>query len=187
MSTVSFLRQALVNPRSVASVAPSGPALGRAMASAVPADARHIVELGPGTGPVTRALLESGIPVENLLAIERNRAMGLALSRQYPRLPVMLTDARHLARALRDLSWPAQVDAIVSSIPLRALDAHSVEQVITSANQCLAPGGVFIQYSYRAGSPVPSKLCERFNWKVEEIGKVWLNLPPARVYRYIKG
>ena len=186
MSATSFLRQALRNPRAIASIAPSGPTLGRAMVAALPKNFSTLVELGPGTGPVTQALLEHGVPPKNIMAIEHNRELGLALRRKYPQVPISITDARHLPQVLRDCEWPSQVDVIVSSLPLRALSDETVEQIITSANSCLKIGGVFVQYSYRAGSPVPASLCRRLGWEVEALDKVWKNLPPARVYRYTK-
>ena len=186
MSATSFLRQALRNPRAIASIAPSGPQLGRAMVAALPKNFSTIVELGPGTGPVTQALLDAGVAPSQIMAIEHNRSLGLALRRKFPHLAVSITDARHLPQVLRDCQWPAHVDAIVSSLPLRALSAETVEHIITNANACLKIGGVFIQYSYRTGSPVPDVLCRRLGWKVEALDKVWKNLPPARVYRYTK-
>jgi phosphatidylethanolamine/phosphatidyl-N-methylethanolamine N-methyltransferase len=186
MSATSFLRQALRNPRAIASIAPSGPTLGRAMVAALPATVSTVVELGPGTGPVTQALLDHGIPASHIMAVEHNRSLGLALRRKFPSLPVSITDARHLPQVLRDCQWPAQVDAIVSSLPLRALNDETVEQIITNTNKCMRIGGVFIQYSYRTGSPVPDNLCRRLGWKMEALDKVWKNIPPARVYRYTK-
>lgn len=186
MSAASFLRQAIQNPRAIASVAPSGPHLGRAMVSALPPETVSVIELGPGTGPVTQAIVEHGIKPENFMAIERNRALAVALRRRYPHLGISITDARHLPQVLRDSHWPAEVDAIVSSLPLRALERRVVEQIIESAHQSLKKGGVFIQYSYRAGSPVPRDLCLKFGWEAQDMGKVWLNIPPARVYRYVK-
>lgn len=186
MSATSFLRQALRDPRAIASIAPSGPSLGRAMVAALPKNFSSVVELGPGTGPVTQALIDAGVPYTNIMAIEHNRSLGLALRRKFPQLAVSITDARHLPQVLRDCQWPERIDVIVSSLPLRALSAQTVEQILISANACLETNGVFIQYSYRTGSPISDALCRRLGWKVEALEKVWKNLPPARVYRYTK-
>lgn len=182
----SLLRQALSNPRAIASVVPSGQALASSIARALPAGTVSVVELGPGTGPVTQALLDHGIASNRLLAVEHNRPLGLALRRKFPALPTVIADARFLPFILRDSKWPPQVDAIVSSLGLRALSPEAVEEIIRNANLCLRIGGVFIQFSYRAGSPVPEALCSRLGWKAEPFERVWRNLPPATVWRYTK-
>ena len=183
---VSFFRQALRNPRAIASIAPSGQGLASAMARALPRDTVSVVELGPGTGPVTQALLDHGLSATRIMAVEHNRPLGLALRRKFPRIATAIADARYLPFILRDSHWPTQVDAIVSSLGLRAMPADLVEEIIRNANMCLRIGGVFVQYSYRAGSPVPEELCRRLGWKVEVMERVWRNLPPATVYRYTK-
>lgn len=182
----SLLRQALSNPRAIASVVPSGQFLSSAMARALPSGTISVVELGPGTGPVTQALLDSGIAANRLLAVEHNRPLGLALRRKFPHVPTAIADARFLPFILRDSKWPPQVDAIVSSLGLRALPPQSVEEIIRNANVCLRIGGVFIQFSYRTSSPVPPELCSRLGWKAEPFERVWRNLPPATVWRYTK-
>lgn len=187
MSTaVAFFRQALRNPRAMASVVPSGQALALIMASSLPSDTRCVVELGPGTGPVTQSLLDRGIAPERLLAVEYNRELGLALRRQYPKVKTVIADAQLLPFVLRDSKWPPQVDAIVSSLGLRAMSPGQVEAIARAANGSLKIGGVFVQYSYRKGSPIPMSLCRQLGWEVEIVDRIWRNLPPATVFRYTK-
>lgn len=183
---ISFLRQALQNPRTVASIAPSGPSLARGMAQALPPGTVSVVELGPGTGPVTKALLDHGISPRCMMAVEHNRAMGMALRQSFPQLPTAIADARFLPFILRDSHWPSRVDAVVSSLGLRAMPLAMLREIVSNADTCLRQGGVFIQYSYRSGSPIPAELCQTLGWDVEIVQKVWRNLPPATIYRYTK-
>ena len=181
-----FFSQALRDPFGVASFIPSGRSLSDAMASCVPSKFGLVVELGPGTGPVTQALLRRDISPSQVIAIESNRALGLRLRERFHQISINITDARHLDAVLRNSGRPSRVQAIVSSLGLRAMSAEMVEQVVRAADRCLEDGGVFVQYTYRAGSPVPLELCAKLGWRVERVRKIWRNAPPATVWRYWK-
>jgi phosphatidylethanolamine/phosphatidyl-N-methylethanolamine N-methyltransferase len=182
----SLWSQALRNPRSIASIAPSGQALASAMAAALPSGVDCVVELGPGTGPVTQAILDAGIHSSRLLIVEFNHTLGRALRTRFPGVPTAIADARFLPFVLRDMGWPSQIPAIISSLGLRAMTEEATANVLAAANSSLLPGGAFIQYAYAPSPPIPAFLVERLGWRHEKLGMVWRNLPPASIHRYWK-
>jgi phosphatidylethanolamine/phosphatidyl-N-methylethanolamine N-methyltransferase len=182
----SFLRSWLENPRGVGAVSPSGPALAKAMASYV--DVRGdapIVELGPGTGPVTQALLARGIARERLVLVEYETSFCNLLRARFPGVNVIQGDAYGLKATLEG-KLAGKIGAVVSSLPLLNRPEADRLALIDQAFDLLLPQGVFIQFTYGLLiSPVP---LHRHPDRGRYVGKgstpVWLNLPPARVWRY---
>jgi phosphatidylethanolamine/phosphatidyl-N-methylethanolamine N-methyltransferase len=171
----------LKNPRSIGAVAVSGPELAAAMARQVPKNEDgFIVELGGGTGSVTRALLASGIAKEKLIVIERDPMLHKPLVERFPGVKVLLGDAVHLPSLLKRHGI-APVIAIVSSLPLLSLKKSIQLRIGAQAFGVLQPGAPFIQFTYGLFSPLPrSRL--GITGEVEE--RVLQNLPPASVWRY---
>jgi phosphatidylethanolamine/phosphatidyl-N-methylethanolamine N-methyltransferase len=173
----------LKNPRSIGAVAVSSPELAAAMARQVPRDiAGYVVELGGGTGAVTRALLASGIAPERLVVIERDPVLHRYLSDRFPGARVLLGDALHLAALLRRHNV-APVSAIVSSLPLLTFKRSIQLRIGAQAFALLQPGAPFIQFTYGIFSPLPR---ERLGIEGEVEERVLQNLPPASVWRYTK-
>src|SRR5438552_18664004 len=103
-----FFGRWLKAPHHIGAVAPSSRFLARAMATQV--DLRRlepVIELGGGTGSVTKALLEAGLPVDRLIVIERDVRLYKMLRRRFPQLRIVLGDARHLVELLRPLGIEA--------------------------------------------------------------------------------
>jgi phosphatidylethanolamine/phosphatidyl-N-methylethanolamine N-methyltransferase len=169
------------NPKTVGAIAPSGPALSRTMAALVdPSIEGPIVELGPGTGPVTAALLERGIDPSRLVLVEYDDAFCEALRGKYPQVKVVQGDAFALDETLRGHA-NAPLAAIVSSLPLLNFAQEQRQRLIEISMKMLRPRGPFIQFTYGANSPLPvqSQLYETTASK-----RIWWNLPPARVWTY---
>ena len=103
---------------------------------------------------------------------------------RFPGVHTLAADARYLPFALRDLGWPGQVDAIVSSLPLLSMPARVRQEVLEAVNQALGPNGCFVQYTYGPRSPVSAQDRARFGWEEERVATVWKNLPPANVFRF---
>ena len=173
----SFISQFIKNPKTVGSLVPSSRLLGRAMAKFVPKkDDLFVVELGPGTGPITRSLTKVGLNKDNLLCIEMSPKMVKLLNRRFPELNIIEGDACSLSQTLGEKS--GSVDAIVSSLPLRSIPKEIVDKIIEQMHKVLTEDGVIIQFTYdlRANrSPLLSHF-KRVKSKIV-IG----NVPPARV------
>ncbi len=181
-----FFRAWFGNPLQTGAVAPSGRALSRMMARYVdPAGDGLVVELGPGTGPVTQALLQRGVAPERLALVEFDAGFCRLLQQRFPGCRVTQGDAYDLRRTLGDLG-EQKIAAVVSSLPLLTRPEPQRSQLVAQAFDMMGPGGVFIQFTYGMVSPLP--LRSRDGNAPPYVGQpsppVWLNLPPARVWVY---
>jgi phosphatidylethanolamine/phosphatidyl-N-methylethanolamine N-methyltransferase len=183
-STV-FLREWLVNPQRTGSVAPSSPQLGAAMARWLPRNPEsHVLELGPGTGAVTDALLKYGLREDRLLAIEKNPALANILRKRFQGAHIITGDAWDLDTLLAELPKPiAAVGAVISSLPLLNFPKEEADTLARKIRGILEPRGRWVQYSYQIGKD-RSRGGEDFKLLASKI--VWFNLPPARVSVYQK-
>ena len=170
----------------ICSLFPSSPFVGRAMSRAI-ADrpAGHVLELGAGTGAVTRQLLNHGIAAQELSLLEIDAKLGGHLRRTFPDLDVIIGPAQKLAELWRDRNGPP-VGAIVSTLPIRLFSRKAVLSIMRNCLRVLEPGGVFVQFTYRQSSPVPGRICPELGLEGERYCRVWINLPPAGIWVYRK-
>jgi phospholipid N-methyltransferase len=164
-----FFAAWLGNPLKVAAIAPSGAALADLITREVRPRGGPVLELGPGTGAFTRALLQRGVDEASLL------------QRRYPRASIHRIDAAHLARA--GLAG-GEAEAVVSGLPLLAMPPRQVMAILASAFGQLAPQGCFYQFTYGVRCPVPRVILDRLGLKATRMGRTLFNLPPATVYRF---
>ena len=174
-----FVRELLNRPGVVGAVWPSSRQLARRMAALVPlASEGLVVELGGGTGAVTKALLEHGLSARRLVVVERSPAFVRHLRQRFPSVTVLQGDARQLASLLP----PGEpVDAIVSSLPLRSLPQADASTIVAQWPQILRPGGSLIQFTYDLRG-APNHTLHGLIHRVSHL--VWANLPPARVFLF---
>ena len=176
-----FLMSWLRSPLRMGSVTPSSPVLARAMADYVdPRGKGPVIELGPGTGPVTAALIERGIDPSRLVLVEYSREFCDLLRARFPAATVVQGDAYHLALTLTDrLSEPAA--AVVSGLPLVTRPEPVRTSLLKQAFRLMQPGAPFIQFTYAMTSPIP---LEAGHFSAEGSRRIWRNIPPARVWAY---
>lgn len=181
-----FIRAWLDNPATTGAVSPSGRFLARSMAQHVdPHEDGLVIELGPGTGPVTQALIKRGIAEERLVLVEYDADFCRLLERRFPRATIIKGDALNLSRTLAE-KIHGPVAAIVSSLPLlNLLDAQRLA-LLDEAFKLMGGKGRFVQFTYGLVSPMPKhpKECMPAAFAAEASAPVWLNLPPARVWVY---
>ncbi len=178
-----FIRSWLEKPLAIGAVKPSGKVLARTMAQYVdPASDGPIVELGPGTGPVTQALVQKGVDPSRLVLIEFNATFCRLLRARYPQATVVQGDAYSLRRILDNFLYQPAA-AIVSGLPLMTKPARMRMRLIADALSLLAPGAPFVQFTYAVVSPLPKRLA---GVRSEASERIWLNMPPARVWVYRK-
>jgi len=179
-----FLRSWLDNPTVAGAVSPSGRYLARRMARYVdPLSHGPIIELGPGTGVITDALLRRGVAPSRLFLVEYDRSFCKLLARRFPGVHILGGDAYRLGEHLQDV-LDAPAAAIVSSLPLLMKPERQRCALLAEAFEHLAPGAPFIQFTYGPVSPIPRDKYIGPAFTTEVSALVWLNLPPARVWIY---
>ena len=180
-----FLREWFADPQGTGAVTPSSPQLAAAMARWLPADPEsYVLELGPGTGAVTAALITRGLREDRLVAIENNPTLARLLRKRYPRAHIITGDAWDLDRLLLEQNESiASVGAVISSLPLVNFPLEQAERLAEKIRTVLEPQGTWVQYSYHIHKR-RTRGTSRFQLLASKI--VWFNLPPARVNVYQK-
>ena len=147
--------------------------------------AGQVVELGAGTGAVTRQLLRYGVPMEQLTLVEIDSHLGGHLRRTFPGMDVIIAPAQDLAELWRERNGPP-VGAVVSTLPMRLFSKKDIMSIMSNSLAVLEPGGVLVQFTYRQRSPVPERIRDALGVTAERYCRVWINLPPAGIWVYRK-
>lgn len=177
----TFLREWLAAPLRVGAVAPSGRALTNLMTAGITPDMSPVIELGPGTGVFTAALMERGVPEERLALIEHGFAFARLLQLRLPAATVLQIDASRLASV--ELFGGERAGAIVSGLPVLAMSPRKVIAILLGAFGHLREGGAFYQFTYGPRCPVPRPILDRLGLKAQRVGCTCANMPPASVYK----
>jgi phosphatidylethanolamine/phosphatidyl-N-methylethanolamine N-methyltransferase len=172
---LSFVERMARNPRAVGAISPASPALAEAMAAQIDFSLPgRVLELGPGTGAITKALIRRGLGPERVLAVEADPTFARMLRTRFPRLQVIEGDATDAGR----IESLGPFNGIISSLPLLNFPAHERVGLVLALLRLLPPGAPFVQYSYGVRPPLPRS----HDVEVALADKVWRNLPPARVW-----
>jgi phosphatidylethanolamine/phosphatidyl-N-methylethanolamine N-methyltransferase len=170
----------LQKPLRIAAANPSGTPLADAIAACVDLSRPGpVLELGAGTGSLTRGLLRTGCRPERILAVEREPRLVAVLRRKFPEMTVVEGDATRIGEhpAIRG----QQLCAVISSLPIKWFSPSEQYAVVRPCLDRLGPGGSFIQLTNAFSSPLA---CERLGIDGREVGRVWLNLLPAQIWCY---
>ena len=180
-SLALFSSELFSNAGSIGAALPSSKALARRIAACLPRQPEgYVIELGAGTGAVTEALLEHGLPADRLVPVEISDNMVRHLRQRFPTLKILGGDAAKLDALLAQHLPGARghVSHIVSSLPLRSLPLPVVVRIIREVKHLLSDNGAFIQYTYNL-------TCHRYrpldDFRCDATSIIWKNLPPARV------
>jgi len=178
---LEFYKGWLANPKKVGAIAPTSTAMARIMASVIRTDSgMKVLELGPGSGVTTKAILDHGVEPENLISIEFTESFLPGLRQRYPGVHFIHEDAFNIAKISKDLGIE-RFDAIISALPLLNFPITQRLRYIKMMLDHLEPGRPLVQFSYGLNPPVPErpKL-----YSVNQLDTVLLNLPPARIWTY---
>ena len=177
---VHFLHQWLRHPRQVGAIAPSGRQLATAMAHTIdPHEPGAVIELGGGTGSITQALLEVGIPADDLVIIESDPHYCRLLALRFKDIRIWHADAADLPTLVKNIGI-SRIKAVVSSLPLLSMLKDDRLEIIEAVFNVLADTGQLIQFTYGLNDPLPGCLPvtrERLRW-------IPWNLPPATIWSY---
>lgn len=174
-----FFRQWVRAPLVTASIVPSSRMLAAGMARGVDPTMAPVVELGPGSGVITRHLLARGIAESDLVLVECNAFFAEQLGRRFPLARVVQGFAERLAQ----VSFETAPGVVVSSLPLMSMPNPRVEAIVRAAFSVLRPGGCMIQFTYAPRCPVNRSIRERLGIATSLQEAVWRNVPPAGIYR----
>jgi len=182
----ALFRQWLRDPLRTAAVAPSSRELAAAMLAELPDGAQRVIELGGGTGAITRALLAHGVRGDNLLVVELSEELHEHLHERFPAVRVALGDARELRAVAARCGFLGHgpVDAIISGLGLLAMPVETQQEILFEAFVSLRPGGRFIQFTYGPQPPVAESVQQALGLSVHRGDFVLRNVPPATVYVY---
>ncbi|MEI9885467.1 MAG: methyltransferase domain-containing protein [Rhizomicrobium sp.] len=178
--TLRFIGRLISQPRTVGAVAPSSQGLARAMAAQIdPGAEGPVLELGPGTGVVTAALIARGVAPGRITAIEYNKDFAALVAARYPGVRVINGDAFALGKTLGAQAGDT-FSAVLSSMPLINFPVAMRVALLEDALARMAKGAPFVQFSYRLHCPVAPPA----GVSVVRAAFVLFNLPPARVWVY---
>jgi len=173
-----FFGEMMRRPTEVSAIAPSSAAVARKMTEGLEAVAGPIVEIGPGMGSFTKAILARGVAPERLTLMEMNPRFCETLRARFPGVTVLNRPAQEMEAA--GLSG---VGAIISGVPVLARPAIQ-RGILGPAFRVMAPGGVFVQITYSPNPPIPAEVQAELGVMCVKRGTVWANLPPARVFEF---
>lgn len=185
--TSLFLKRWLRQPLALGAVVPSGRLLAEAMARAT-LSALHdrpgpVIELGAGTGEVTRALLAAGLAAERLVLVERDPELAAFLRGRLPAPTIIEGDAVNLPLLLSSHGVEG-AGAVVSSLPLLAMPAGIVDRIVRGVFEVMPAGGALVQFTYGPASPVRRSVRERLHLNGDRGRRIWRNVPPAVVWTF---
>ena len=174
-----FLKAWARQPKSVGSVWPTSAPMARRMAGVIDlSSGLPVLELGPGTGTITKAILDTGLAPDRLWALEYSHEFAARLKARYPAAHVIEGDAFELARSL-GAAAPGQFDSAISALPLLNFPLQMRVSFVEQVLDLLPAGRPLIQFSYGPKSPVPPGLGR---YKVRRAGMVLRNIPPAQLW-----
>ncbi len=179
---VLFAKEILQNPRAIGAACPSSPQLAKAVAKFVPLTTGPglVVELGAGTGVITKALLKRGIAPERIVAVELSPHLATYLRQHFSQVRVIEGDATHLQKLLgEDCS---AVSTVICGLPFRSLPPRVIHGVVTEIEKVLPRNGLYMQYTYDLMTERDPFLPHHFKRVSSKL--VWSNIPPARVNVY---
>ena len=183
-SVMRFLCQFIRHPNQVGAIVPSGHSLCKHIAKTALQGLQqpdgYILELGPGTGVVTQALINGGAHADKIICVENNPKFIISLQKQFSHSTIIADGAENIRSILTHKNIE-QVPVIISSLPLLSLPSTLRLQVIQAITQCLVPGGTLVQFTYGLPSPYRG-----FHQLLQPVHKklIICNMPPAFVWEY---
>ena len=142
-----------------------------------------VLELGAGTGAVTRAIQEGGVKPRNLLIVERDPTLCRLLSKRFPEVRVLHGDATNLCELLA-MHGIERVEAVASSLPLLVMPDRVQRSILRQSFRLMGKHGVFLQYTYGHRAPIDDVRLRQLGLVARFSGRVWRNLPPATIWNF---
>lgn len=176
-----YFRRFLKHPARLASLTPSSPALGRLVAQQVRrGPEEYVVELGCGTGAITRGLLAAGVPPERLFAVDLDAELLAVLRAELPEIQTLECDAAEVSRHLPEVV-AGRVGTVICGLPVSLLPRRQQRALRDEMFALMPPGRRFLAYTHRLTAPLPE---DALGLKGRRLARTLRNLPPASVWGY---
>ena len=176
-----FFRSWVRDPLCAGAIAPSSRRLADLITAEITPASAPIIELGPGTGVFTRALVARGIPEDRLALVECDSNLAHLLQLKFPVARVLCLDAARLSNVCPFDSECA--GAVISGLPLLSMSLRKVIAILDASFRHMRPGATFYQFTYGPRCPVPCATLNRLGLKATRLGVTFANVLPAAVYR----
>lgn len=174
-----FMGQILSKPHQIVALAPSSSQLCAEMAAEVDPEGGHVIELGAGTGNITQAILDTGLPPSKLHSIEMNPVFCDRLRARFDGVNLYQMSAGDIADLALD-----KVQCVISGLPLLSMPLDLQRAIIEGSIALMGMHGSFVQFTYGPKPPLARSLQQELGLNARRSRKIWRNLPPARVYRF---
>ena len=182
---LSFLLQYFRNPKEVGAIMPSSPAAAEMMTREIDPSQAPVLELGPGTGSFTRAILARGVRPQDLTMVETNQEFCSLLAKEFPGTHVHCMNAADIAK--RDIFGGRKVGAVVSGVPFLLLKPEEATSILRAVFEVLRPDAALYQVTYGFSVPFPRTAMRALGLVATHAGRTFRNAPPASVYRLTRG
>ncbi|CCF22003.1 Phosphatidylethanolamine N-methyltransferase/phosphatidyl-N-methylethanolamine N-methyltransferase protein [Pseudorhizobium banfieldiae] len=181
---IRFFKGWIDGPKSVGAILPTSAVTARRMASVInPASGLPVLELGPGTGIITKAIIDRGVAAENIVSIEYSTDFYQHLKRTIPGVNFINGDAFDLDTTLGD--WKdRKFDAVISAIPMLSFPMEKRIALLEDLLDRMPPGRPVVQITYSPVSPIDARP-DRFH--IRHLDFVVRNIPPAQLWVYSRG
>lgn len=178
---IRFIKGMMATPKSVGAIMPTSARMAARMASIIRADSGlPVLELGPGTGVITKAILAAGVAPENVVSVEYSSDFVQHLRSKYPGVNFINGDAFSLAETLQSYRGQ-QFDCVISGIPLLNFPMAMRVKLIEDLVRLMPPGRPVVQFSYGPVSPVEPK---PESYTIKHFDFIMRNIPPAQIWHY---
>lgn len=176
-----FLKSWSKNPNRIGAIAPSGNSLGELITKDISPNIGKVLELGPGTGVFTNALLNKGVKQEDLILIEADEDLAQLLKPKFPNVKILNINAARLYTH-NELNGE-KIGAAISGLPLLLISPRKTMQILMGVFKLLPPNGALYQFTYGPKCPIPKYIIDRLGLKAKRTGFTIANIPPASVYK----
>lgn len=176
-----FFRGWMDKPKAVGAIIPTSAVTARRMASVIdPESGNLVLELGPGTGAITKAILERGVKPENLVSVEYSRDFVERLTADFPGVNFVHGSAFDLEEVLAP--WKGRTfDSVISAIPMLNFPTEERVGLMEKLLDLLPAGRPVVQITYGPLAPVPAG---RGAYSLERFDFIVRNVPPAHLWVY---
>ena len=181
-----WFKNYIKHPLEIGAIFPTSKITSKLMASELDIKKDSIVvELGPGTGKITQAILDKGVNEKNLILVEINDQFSNALKIKYPKINIFSEDAVTFFEKFEE-RYKRKIDIIISAIPLVSLDKNNNDLLCDLAIKNLSSKGKFIQITYFIKCSFSENIIKKLQLKKSLVGFSLINIPPAFVWKIIK-